>query len=117
MNAGGSDTNDGSYENHFAIPLAADSAVPCPHCKSSEGLRFDEISLIDLGGDIVPLVPQGSDRLSIVAATIGNSSSPGHRHMIVLPHWCGECGHRGELVLHQQGGQTFGQYRDVDSEP
>ncbi len=77
-------------------------------------MHFDEISLIDLGGDVVPLHPKGGEGLSIVAATIGNSSRPGHRHMIVLPHWCGECGHRGELVLHQQGGQTFGQYRDID---
>lgn len=104
-------------DSHFAIPLAADIAVPCPHCDSSAGLHFDEISLIDPAGDVVALHPQGGEGLSIVAATIGNSPRPAQRHLIVLPHWCAECGHRGELVLQQQSGQTFAQYRGVDRLP
>ena len=92
-----------------------DGAVACPRCQSDQGVHFDEVTLIDPGADIVPLHAAGSEGLSVVAAAIGDGSAPGRRHLVVLPHWCATCGERGEIVLRQQGGQTFSQYREVST--
>jgi len=94
-----------------------DSPMRCPRCRSDKGLHFDEVTLIDPAGDVVPLHAAGSEGLSVVTAAIGNGEAPGRRHLVVLPHWCGECGERGEIVLRQQGGQTFSQYREVSPSP
>lgn len=94
------------------ISFASDRAIPCPSCGSDRGLHFDEVSLIDPGGDVVPLHADGGEKLSVVTATIGDGAAPGRRHLIVLPHWCADCGQRGEIVLRQENGQTFGQYRE-----
>jgi hypothetical protein len=95
----------------LTFSLEGQQAVKCPRCQSDEGMHFDEVSLIDPAGDIVPLHADGGENLSVVTATIGDGTGPGRRHLIVLPHWCEKCGERGELVLRQSDGQTVGQYR------
>jgi hypothetical protein len=97
----------------LTIPTTGEQAVSCPHCQSDEGLHFDEVSLIDPGGDIVPLHAEGGEALSVVTATIGDGARAGRRHLVVLPHWCASCGRRGELVLRQADGRTIGQYREL----
>lgn len=104
-------------QNSLTIPFTQETAVRCPQCHSDRGLHFDEVSLIDPGRDIVPLHAVGSEGLSVVTATIGDGTVRGRRHQIILPHWCESCGHRGEIVLRQQNGQTFGQYREVAAAP
>lgn len=97
----------------LTIPLTDDTAVRCPGCHSDAGMHFDEVSLIDPGGDVVPLHADGGEGLSVVTATIGDGRAPRRRHLVVLPHWCAECGRRGEIVLRQDNGRTFGQYREL----
>jgi len=97
----------------LTIPLTDDTAVRCPQCHSDTGLHFDEVSLIDPAGDVVPLHAAGDEGLSVVTATIGDGTAPGRRHLIVLPYWCGSCRRRGEIVLRQQSGRTYAQYRDL----
>lgn len=103
-------------KHELTIPLEGDQAVRCPRCQSDEGLHFDEVSLIDPAGDIVPLHADGGEALSVVTATIGDGTRAGGRHLVILPHWCASCGERGELVLRQGNGQTIGQYRALPSE-
>lgn len=100
-------------DRSLTIPLGADQPVSCPGCHSDAGMHFDEVSLIDPGGDVVPLHADGAEGLSVVTATVADGTVPGRGHLIVLPHWCADCGRRGEIVLRQQGGQTFAQYREV----
>lgn len=97
------------------IPLSGEAPIQCPQCSSDAGLHFDEVSLIDPGGNVVPLhaEAEGDTGLSVVTATIANGALPGQRHLIVLPHWCSDCGNRGEVVLRQQSGQTTSEYREV----
>ncbi|MET1037609.1 MAG: hypothetical protein ABW075_04995 [Aeromicrobium sp.] len=97
----------------LSIPLSDQAPVRCPRCHSDAGLHFDEVSLIDPGGDVIPLHAAGGESLSVVTATIGDGAQPGRHHLIVLPHWCDSCGERGEIVLRQSSGQTFGQYREL----
>jgi hypothetical protein len=97
----------------LTISLDTEAPVRCPQCRSDAGLHFDEVSLIDPSGDIVPLHAPGDESLSVVAAALSDGTQPGRSHLIVLPHWCAECGERGEIVLRQHGGQTFSQYRAV----
>jgi hypothetical protein len=99
----------------MTISITDDKPIRCPQCHSDAGLHFDEVSLIDPGGDVVPLHAAGGEGLSVVTATIGDGTQPGRRHLIVLPHWCTSCGKRGQIVLRQHGGQTFGEYRDLPS--
>lgn len=97
----------------LTIPLSGDRSVACPHCQSDEGLHFDEVSLIDPAGDVVPLHADGSEGLSVVTATIGDGSQPGRRHFVVLPYWCSQCGRRGEVTLRQVDGRTVGLLDEV----
>jgi len=105
-----------SKSQSLTIPLDGETAMSCPQCQSDSGLHFDEASLIDPGGDVVPLHAEGGEGLSVVTATIGDGNAPGRRHLIVLPHWCSDCGRRGEIVLRQQNGQTFGEFREVSDQ-
>ncbi len=100
-------------QKSMTISFTGDDALRCPLCQSDSALHFDEVSLIDPGGDVVPLHAAGDEGLSVVTATIGDGTAPHRRHLIVLPHWCDSCGKRGEIVLRQQDGKTFGQYREV----
>lgn len=97
----------------LSIPLGSEEPVRCPRCHSDEALHFDEITLIDPEGDVVPLHADGVEGLSVVTATIGDAAAPGRRHLIVLPHWCAACGARGEILLQQENGRTVGRYREV----
>lgn len=97
----------------LTISLTGETPVPCPRCDSDEGLHFDEISLIDPHGDIVPLHAPGDEGLRVVAAAVSDGARAGRIHRIVLPHWCAGCGSRGEIVLRQHDGQTLGGYRAV----
>lgn len=96
--------------------LGDDQPVKCPRCQSDAGLHFDEVTLIDPAGDVVALHAEGSEGLSVVTATIGDAVSSSRCHLIVLPHWCADCGQRGSIVLRQRLGQTFGTYHEVESE-
>jgi hypothetical protein len=102
-------------EQSLTFSLTGERAVSCPRCHADE-LHFDEVSLIDPAGDIVPLHADGGERLSVVTATIGDGTRPGRRHLVVLPHWCGQCGELGELVLRQSDGKTVGQYRTLPAD-
>jgi len=97
----------------LTVSLGEEQPIRCPQCKSDASLHFDEVTLIDPGGDVVPLHAAGAEGLSVVTAAIGDGTRPRGRHLIVLPHWCASCGKRGELVLRQSSGQTLGQYREV----
>lgn len=99
----------------LTIPLTGDQDLRCPRCNSDRGLHFDEVSLIDPGGNVVPLHAPGGEGLSVVTATIADGAAGQQRHMIVLPHWCSACGDRGEIVLRQHAGRTSGHYREMDS--
>jgi hypothetical protein len=96
----------------LTIPLSGDHAVACPGCGSDKGLHFDEVSLIDPSGDVVPVHADGTQGLSVVTAIIGDGAAPGRRHLIILPHWCSECGERGEIALRQIDGRTVAAYRE-----
>lgn len=98
----------------LTIPLSGEQDLRCPQCDSDKGLHFDEVSLIDPSGNVVPLHAPGDEGLSVVTATIAEGAT-GQRHMIVLPHWCSSCGDRGEIVLRQHGGRTSGHYRQATS--
>ena len=84
-------------QQELTISLTGERAVPCPRCQSDTGLHFDEVSLIDPAGDVIPLHADGGEGLSVVTATIGDGTQPNRRHLIVLPHWCTSCGERGEI--------------------
>ncbi|KQX75824.1 MULTISPECIES: hypothetical protein [Aeromicrobium] len=100
-------------QQELTISLTGERAVRCPRCQSDSGLHFDEVSLIDPAGDVIPLHAEGGEGLSVVTATIGDGTQPGRRHLIVLPHWCTACGERGEIVLRQDAGHTVSQYREL----
>jgi hypothetical protein len=97
----------------LTISLTKQTPVRCPRCQSADGLHFDEVSLIDPNADVVPLHAAGGEGLSVVTATLADGTKPGRLHLIVLPHWCSDCGERGEIVLRQSNGQTLGQYREL----
>lgn len=99
----------------LSLALGDDEPIRCPRCGSDGGMHFNEVTLIDPAGDVYPLHADGDDGVSVVSATIGNDAATGQRHLVVLPHWCSECGERGQVVLQHENGRTVSRFRDLAS--